>query len=366
MHRKECAELRDSPQGGRVEARRDGAELAARIDLPRGLGLRPRTEAATEVGVHGRDGDCQRVGDRHEEIAGDVLEAPFDLGQVGGGAAGLSGDLTEAAPLPFAMAAQDRAELLTDLVRCYAQSRIHNAQSISPHWPGSAHPGRETRGCSYRWTGMATLLSVNVGDRTPTRHNESGVTGIDKRPSAEPVLIRDPGPGTGRSGLPGDLIGDPRAHGGTDQAVYAFAREELDFWQAELGRPLPGGVFGENLTTLGLDLNTARIGDRWQVGRDCVLEVTSPRIPCSTFATWLDEQRWVRRFTERGVPGAYLRVIVPGGVAAGDEITLAHRPAHDVSIAMMFRALTTEKSLVPQLAAAGNALPEDFRHPRDA
>lgn len=208
---------------------------------------------------------------------------------------------------------------------------------------------------------MATLLSVNVGHRTPTRHNESGVTGIDKQPSAEPVLISDPGPGTGRSGLPGDLIGDPRAHGGTDQAVYAFAREELDFWQAELGRPLHGGVFGENLTTLGVDLNAALVGDRWQVGRDCVLEVTSPRIPCSTFATWLEEQRWVRRFTERGVPGAYLRVIVSGAVAAGDEITVAHRPAHDVSIAMMFRALTTEKSMLPQLAAAGNALPEDFR-----
>ena len=208
---------------------------------------------------------------------------------------------------------------------------------------------------------MATLLSVNLGHRTPTRHNDSGITGIDKRPSTEPVLISDPGPRTGRSGLPGDLIGDPRSHGGTDQAVYAFAREELDVWQKELGRPLPGGVFGENLTTIGLDVDGALVGERWQIGRECVLEVTSPRIPCSTFATWLEEQLWVRRFTERGAPGAYLRVIVPGHVAAGDEITVVHRPAHDVSIAMMFRALTTEKSLQPQLVAAGNALPEDMR-----
>jgi MOSC domain-containing protein YiiM len=208
---------------------------------------------------------------------------------------------------------------------------------------------------------MATLLSVNIGHRTTTRHNDSGVTGIDKRPSTDAVLISDPGPRTGRSGLPGDLIGDPRSHGGTDQAVYAFAREELDFWQTELGRPLPGGVFGENLTTRGLDLDGALVGERWQIGRDCTLEVTSPRIPCSTFATWLEEQLWVRRFTERGAPGAYLRVIVPGSVAAGDEISVVHRPAHDVSIAMMFRALTTEKSLQPLLAAAGNALPEDMR-----
>jgi MOSC domain-containing protein YiiM len=208
---------------------------------------------------------------------------------------------------------------------------------------------------------MATLLSVNVGHRTPTRHNDSGITGIDKRPSPEPVLVSDPGPRTGRSGIPGDLIGDPQSHGGTDQAVYAFAREDLDFWQAELGRPLPGGVFGENLTTLGLDVNGALVGERWQIGPDCVLEVTSPRIPCSTFATWLEEQLWVRRFTERGAPGAYLRVIVSGVVGAGDEISIVHRPAHDVSIAMMFRALTTEKSLQPQLVAAGDALPEALR-----
>jgi MOSC domain-containing protein YiiM len=208
---------------------------------------------------------------------------------------------------------------------------------------------------------MATVLSVNLGTRTPTRHNDSGITGIDKRPSAEPVEIRDPGPRTGLSGLPGDLIGDPRSHGGTDQAVYAFPREELDVWQAALGRPLPGGVFGENLTTRGLDVNAALIGERWRVGNDCVLEVTSPRIPCATFATWLEDQLWVRRFTERGSPGAYLRVITPGMVGAGDEITVVHRPAHEVSIAMMFRALTTEKSLQPQLAAAGDALPESMR-----
>jgi MOSC domain-containing protein YiiM len=208
---------------------------------------------------------------------------------------------------------------------------------------------------------MATLLSVNLGHRMATRHNDSGITGIDKRPSAEPVEIRDPGPRTGLSGLPGDLIGDPRSHGGTDQAVYAFAREDLDIWQAELGRPLPGGVFGENLTTLGLDVTGALVGERWRVGSDCVLEVTSPRIPCSTFATWLEDQMWVRRFTERGAPGAYLRVIIPGVVKAGDEIAVLSRPSHDVTIAFMFRAMTTEKSLLPQVATAGDALPEEIR-----
>jgi MOSC domain-containing protein YiiM len=208
---------------------------------------------------------------------------------------------------------------------------------------------------------MATLLSVNVGRAAASRHTDTGVTGIDKRPSPQPVALHDPGPGTGRSGAAGDTIGDPASHGGTDQAVYAYAREDLDHWQAELGRTLTNGVFGENLTTAGVDVNGALVGERWQVGHACVLEVTSPRIPCRTFAGWLEEQRWVKRFTVRGAPGAYLRVITPGAVTAGDEITVVHRPDHDVTIAMMFRALTTDKALQAQLGAAGDALPEHLR-----
>lgn len=107
---------------------------------------------------------------------------------------------------------------------------------------------------------MATLLSVNLGRSRASRHTDTGVTGIDKRPSTEPVELRDPGLERGRSGASGDAIGDPRSHGGTDQAVYAYAREDLDTWQAELGRPLTNGVFGENLTTSGLDVNGALIG----------------------------------------------------------------------------------------------------------
>ncbi len=208
---------------------------------------------------------------------------------------------------------------------------------------------------------MATLLSVNLGHGMASRFNDSGITGIDKRPSAGPVEIGDPGPRRGHSGVSGDVIGDAHDHGGTDQAVYAFAREDLDIWQAELGRPLPGGVFGENLTTLGLDVTGALVGERWRVGSDCLLEVTSPRIPCNTFATWLEDRMWVKRFTERGAPGAYLRVIIPGVVKAGDEITVLSRPSHAVTIGFMFRAMTTEKSLLPQLVAAGDALPGEIR-----
>ncbi len=186
---------------------------------------------------------------------------------------------------------------------------------------------------------------------------KAGTTGIDKRPVAGPVEVGVPGPGA--SGMAGDAICDVRVHGGPDAAVYAYAREDLDAWEADLG-PLSCGVFGENLTTRGVDVTGALVGERWRVG-EVVLQVTDPRIPCSTFAAWLDRAGWVRTFTERAVPGAYLRVIVPGRVRAGDEVVVEHRPDHDVSIGLVFRARTAEPDLLPRLLAAGADLPDGTR-----
>ncbi|MFJ2739070.1 MOSC domain-containing protein [Streptomyces sp. NPDC087440] len=208
------------------------------------------------------------------------------------------------------------------------------------------------------------LLSVNLGRATASEHTDQpdGVTAIGKRPAPGPVEVRDPGPkGVGGSGVAGDEVCDLRHHGGTYQAVYAYAREDLDRWEAELGRPLRGGEFGENFTTVGLDVNGARIGERWKVGDSLVLEVTSSRIPCRTFAGALDEKGWVKRFTAAAVPGAYLRVVEPGTVRAGDRVEIVHRPEHDVTVTMHFRAHTLERELLPRLLEAGDALPPSAR-----
>jgi MOSC domain-containing protein YiiM len=154
----------------------------------------------------------------------------------------------------------------------------------------------------------------------------------------------------------GDAVCDLRHHGGSDQAVYAFAREDLDFWEGELGRPLGNGAFGENLTTSGIDIRGALIGERWRIGPDLVLEATSGRIPCRTFQAWLGEEGWLKRFTRQAVTGAYLRVITPGEIRAGDPIEIVHRPAHDVTVTMAFRAVTLERELLPRILVAGKAL----------
>jgi MOSC domain-containing protein YiiM len=205
------------------------------------------------------------------------------------------------------------------------------------------------------------LLSVNVGNPRPNPWKRLSATGIDKRPVDGPVAVVAPGPkGTGAVGLVGDRAYDVQHHGGADQAVYAYAREDLDGWERALGRPLANGVFGENLTTVGLDVNSARIGERWRVGRDVVLEVSCARIPCLTFQGWLESSGWIERFTRAALPGPYLRVIEPGNIRAGDPVEIAHRPDHDVTVALVFRAMTLEPELLPRLLAA-DALPEESR-----
>lgn len=205
------------------------------------------------------------------------------------------------------------------------------------------------------------LLAVNVGKPQPNPWKGLHATGIDKRPVDGPVTVTAPGAkGTGAVGLAGDRVYDVRHHGGSDQAVYAYAREDLDGWEAELDRPLANGTFGENLTTAGVDVNDALIGERWRVGPDVVLEVSCPRIPCATFQGWLAREGWIKRFTQAALPGAFLRVIEPGDIRAGDPVEITHKPGHDVTIALVFRAVTLEPELLPRLLAA-DALPEETK-----
>jgi MOSC domain-containing protein YiiM len=182
----------------------------------------------------------------------------------------------------------------------------------------------------------------------PDLRGDLDETAIDKRPADGRVVVR--APGDGGVGLAGDQVVDVRHHGGRDQAVYAYAVEDRDWWAAELGRELGPGSFGQNLDVEGLDVTGAVIGERWQVGADgLVLEVTSPRVPCTTFQGFMDEPHWVKRFTDHGAPGAYLRVVAEGTVGAGDEVTVLDRPAHGVTIGDVFRVRQTDASRLESL-----------------
>jgi MOSC domain-containing protein YiiM len=209
----------------------------------------------------------------------------------------------------------------------------------------------------------ALVRSVNVGHRedNPAKDGTDG-TGIGKRAVASAEL-RAPGPKRGGlgSGLVGDHIGDTASHGGDRQAVYAFAREELDCWEQRLGQQLPDGLFGENLTTTGFDVDAARPGDRWAVGDDVVLEVTGPRVPCATFAHVMAayvEKGWLRTFTEVGRTGAYLSIVTGGEVRPGDPVRVVARARHRVGLPEAFRAFMGDLDAADRVLVAG-FLPED-------
>ena len=204
----------------------------------------------------------------------------------------------------------------------------------------------------------ATVLSVNVGSpETGPWTGRVGRTAINKDPVTGPVAVR-------RDGLAGDSICDRRYHGGPENAVYAYAREDLDHFAAMLGQELPDGHFGENLTTSGIDVNAALVGERWRVGT-ALLEVAKVRTACRVFQNWMertghDPTAWIKRFTAEHRPGPYLKVIQEGVVEAGDPVTVEHRPDHGVTVAMMFRALTDDRALLRELVHV-ERLPEASR-----
>ena len=150
----------------------------------------------------------------------------------------------------------------------------------------------------------------------------------------------------------GDIIGDTQHHGGNDKAVYAYSREELDYWQSELSRPLASGSFGENLTTQGIDLSALLINQRVCIGT-AVLEVSVPRQPCATFAGWLGERGWLKRWTARGDCGTYLRIISPGRIRPGDAIELDTPPSHGITMRMAFAAKMGDRALARRVIDAG-------------
>jgi len=203
------------------------------------------------------------------------------------------------------------------------------------------------------------IAAVCVGEARDHVHADGREerTAIDKRPIDGPVRL-------GPEGLDGDTQVDRRFHGGVERAVYAYAQVDADHWAGALRREVPPGMLGENLRTEGLDVSGARVGERWRTSRGVVLEVTAPRMPCRTLQGFLDVPDMIGRFTSAGRPGAYLRVIVAGEVAAGDRITVerdaAAAAAPSVADVMAWRKGSTSNEQLRTLAALA-ALAVDVR-----
>ena len=196
------------------------------------------------------------------------------------------------------------------------------------------------------------VLSINI---THTVHDgpwtgSEGKTGIDKRAAIGPVRFSN-------EQVDGDVIVDRNHHGGFHQAVYAYAREDADWWQNELGIAIAHGRFGENLTTTGIDVNQCLVGERWKVG-STILEVSQPRIPCRVFAGFWNRPTLIKEFMAAGKPGTYLRIIQEGEITAGDSIEIISRPSHAITIADLYATKNGDRSKVEEIAAVDELSPK--------
>ena len=173
------------------------------------------------------------------------------------------------------------------------------------------------------------------------RHGETVRTGIWKLPVQGPVAVRG-------INVEGDDQGDRSVHGGPDKAVYAYAREDIDWWEAELGRELPDGVFGENLTIKGIDPAQALVGERWRIG-SVLLEVSEPRFPCWKLGVRFGDPLMLKRFAQARRTGTYLRIVEDGSLRPGDAVRVVSRPAHDLTIGAFSHAFLADRSQLPRL-----------------
>ena len=195
---------------------------------------------------------------------------------------------------------------------------------------------------------MATMapkiLSVNVGTARDFEYDgQPARSAIWKFAVAGRIAVRG-------GSLAGDEQADREAHGGPDKAIYTYAAEDTRWWEREIGRPLAYGEFGENLTTGGIELNGALIGERWEIG-SAILEVSQPRVPCWKLGVRMNDKRFPRRFTKALRPGAYLRIVVEGELGAGDEIRVIEKPDHDLTIRDVFRIYTRDRHEAARLLA---------------
>lgn len=177
--------------------------------------------------------------------------------------------------------------------------------------------------------------------REVPRYGVMVTTGIWKKPAEGRARVRG-------VNVAGDDQGDRSVHGGPDKAVYAYAREDTDWWERELGRELPHGVFGENLTLRGVDVTGALIGERWRVG-SVLLEVSEPRFPCWKLGLRFGDPGMLKRFAAARRPGAYLRIVEEGDLGAGDRVQVAARPGHDLTIAAFAHVYLGDRSQAPRL-----------------
>ena len=170
------------------------------------------------------------------------------------------------------------------------------------------------------------VVSVNVGLPKQISYGmRQVVTSIFKEPIEGRVKVTT-------LNLDGDAQADLSVHGGLDKAIYSYSEEHYKYWKEVYPTiVMPFGMFGENLTTQGLNEDTVNIGDQYQIGSSRLV-VTQPRMPCYKLGIKFGRMDILEKFINSQRPGIYYKVLEEGDLGAGDNITLLYKDKNNVTI----------------------------------
>jgi len=182
------------------------------------------------------------------------------------------------------------------------------------------------------------VISTNIGEpQIISWRGKEVKTGIYKYPVNESVFLDT-------EDVKGDHVIDRRVHGGVDKACYLYAAEHYAYWKEKYpDLDWNYGMFGENLTVLGLDERIIKIGDIYQLG-NAVVQVSQPRQPCYKLGVRFGTQTILKQFIEALMPGVYLRVLTAGFVKTDDILISKEIHEDGISIRDMYVLLYDKNS----------------------
>lgn len=171
----------------------------------------------------------------------------------------------------------------------------------------------------------ATVLSIQVGLPKEFLHQGKAdnaettwSSGIYKDTIEGPLFVDS-------EGVAGDGQADLKHHGGPDRRLLIFSKGHYPYFEEFIGKEIPHGGFGENLTVDNFNEDEVCIGDTYRIG-GAVIEVSQPRLPCFKLGRRLDAPEIVSEVLDQRKGGIYARILEPGEIHSGDSIELISRP----------------------------------------
>jgi len=200
------------------------------------------------------------------------------------------------------------------------------------------------------------IISLNIGKpKEIIWKGKKSVSGIYKYPTDEKVFVST-------TNIEGDGQGNLKVHGGIDKAVYVYPFEHYEYWKKIFPAiDFTTGIFGENLSTEGLDEFETCIGDKFSIG-EIIVEVSEPRFPCVTFAARFGTADIVRPFLHSYKSGFYLRVLKEGKIQVGDSITIFKKSDDKFTVADFVKLyINRDDSELKKKALVNNAVSDRWK-----